>query len=66
MNSYTVTWTIDVETEGSHQGAAQTVAELCFDAHIAAGDEDSACVFTVTGADGAPVIIDLSDRFRLR
>lgn len=62
MRSYQISWTVDVECEGDHKAAAQLVADRYFAARIAAGDQDSACVFIVTGeADGAGVEIDLAD-----
>lgn len=59
MPNYSVSWTIDIETSGDHTAAAQTAAQLCFKAHIAAGQYDSACSFVVVGDDGVPVEIDL-------
>jgi len=61
MRSYQITWTVDVECEGDHKAAAQLVADRYFSARIAAGEQDSACVFIVTGeADRAGVEIDLA------
>lgn len=58
---YTVTWTVDVENDGDHKAAAQAVASRYFKEHIAAGQYDSACSFTVAGPAGVPVEIDLAD-----
>ncbi|MBA6068088.1 hypothetical protein [Pseudomonas mosselii] len=62
MRSYQVSWTVNVECAGDHKDAAQLVADRYFAARIAAGEQDSACVFTVTDeADGVGVEIDLAD-----
>lgn len=61
MSTFCVSWTIDIESDGSHRDAAKVAAQLCFKAHIAAGHHDSASTFTVIDADQVPVIIDLSD-----
>lgn len=60
-NKYTVTWIIEVESDGDHKAAAQAVASRYFKEHIAAGQYDSACSFTVAGPVGVPVEIDLTD-----
>lgn len=61
MRKYTVTWTTDIEIPGDHKDAAQAVADRYFQAHIAAGEQDSACSYVVIGSDGLPVDIDLAD-----
>ncbi|WP_434598574.1 hypothetical protein M1D58_27350 (plasmid) [Pseudomonas sp. R4-76] len=62
MPRYQISWTVDVECEGDHKAAAQLIAERYFAANIAAGEHDSACVFTVTDeADQVGVEIDLAD-----
>ncbi|MDH4602382.1 MULTISPECIES: hypothetical protein [Pseudomonas syringae group] len=62
MRSYQISWTVHVECEGDHKAAAQLVADRYFAAHIAAGDQDSACVFIVTDeTDRVGVEIDLAD-----
>jgi hypothetical protein len=61
MRKYTVTWTTDIEISGDHKDAAQAVADRYFQARIAAGEQDSACSFAVTGSDNFPVDIDLVD-----
>ncbi|MBT2375497.1 hypothetical protein [Pseudomonas fluorescens] len=60
MKTYSVSWTIDIETDGDDLAAAQIAAEQNFQAEIAAGNFDSACVFLVTGPDLIPVTIDLA------
>lgn len=58
---YVVTWSVDVEVEGDHHAAAQAVADRYFRSHIAAGEQDSSCIFVVTAkSDQTPVEIDLS------
>lgn len=59
MSTFTVSWTIEIDTAGDHRDAAKTAAQLCFKANIAAGAHDSACCFVVIGEDGTPVDIDL-------
>lgn len=62
MRKYQISWSVDVECEGDHKAAAQLVADSYFAARIAAGEQDSACVFIVTDeADGLGVEIDLAD-----
>lgn len=62
MPSYRVTWIVDVECEGDHKGAAQMVANDYFAAHIAAGEQGSACSFVVANdTDKIAVEIDLAD-----
>ena len=62
MPSYRVTWTVDVECDGDHKDAAQMVASDYFAAHIAAGEQDSACSFVVANdTDQIAVEIDLAD-----
>lgn len=61
MKSYTISWTVDVEIIGDHKAAAEAVADIYFQARIAAGEQGSACSFEVTGCDGVPVTIDLAD-----
>ncbi|MBC2385287.1 hypothetical protein HF209_30495 [Pseudomonas sp. WS 5096] len=60
-DKYTVTWSVEVEVDGDHKAAAQAVANRYFQDHIAAGQYDSACSFTVAGPAGIPVEIDLAD-----
>ncbi|WGO96409.1 hypothetical protein QCD61_28340 (plasmid) [Pseudomonas viciae] len=61
MQKYTVTWTVDIEVPGDHKAAAQEVANRYFQTRIAAGEQDSACSFVVSGSDDIPVDIDLAD-----
>lgn len=56
-----VTWSVDIEIEGSHAEAAQEAANRFFQERIAAGEPDTACVFTVTGEDGVEVVVDLAE-----
>ena len=60
MKTYSVSWSIDIETDGDHLAAAQIAANQCFQAEIAAGNFDSACVFTVTGPDQVPATVDFT------
>lgn len=46
MPNFRVYWSIDVNAESAEQ-AAQEVANACFKKHIAEGQPDSACFFTV-------------------
>jgi|SRR5471030_132893 len=57
---YRVDWTVDIEHHGSHDEVAMSVAERYFKPHIAAGQQDSACVFEVTSYDQNTVSIDLA------
>ncbi len=61
MTTYSVTWEIDIDTNGDHREAAQAAALLGFKPHIIEGENDSACTFLVTGPDDLPVTIDLAD-----
>lgn len=62
MSGYVVTWTIDIESEEGHKGAAREVAELYFKGGIAVGDPYSACVFVVTDMAGRSEQIDLAEQ----
>lgn len=62
MTVYRVSWTIDIATDGDQREAAQVAASLCFQARIAAGCHDTACIFEVTGPDNIPVTVDLAER----
>lgn len=62
MPSYAITWTTNVDCEGDHKAAAQQVADRYFAAHIAAGEQGSACTFVVVDeVDQVSVDIDLAD-----
>jgi len=62
MSGYVVTWTIYVESEEGHEGAAREVAERYFQTRIAEGEPDSACTFVVTDMAGRSRQIDLAEQ----
>lgn len=62
MSGYVVTWTIEIESEEGHEGAARDVAELYFQPRIAEGVPYSACVFVVTDMAGRSEQIDLAEQ----
>ncbi|NWB63499.1 hypothetical protein [Pseudomonas sp. F1002] len=61
MTVYRVSWSIDIATDGDHREAAKVAASLCFQARIAAGYHDTACIFEVTGPENIPVTVDLAE-----
>lgn len=61
MNSYRVTWEVDVEAE-SPEDAARQVAKTYFQDRIANGEVDTSCVFDVEPMDKSqgPFTVDLA------
>lgn len=60
MPAYRVIWEMDIDVTGDHRAAAQVVANKFFASHVANGEPDSACVFTVIGPNGMRALVDLA------
>lgn len=61
MKSFLVTWAVNVEA-AAPETAAKLVAEAYFQARIAAGEPDTACVFVVRDSEtGKATRVDLSE-----
>lgn len=59
--AFRVSWEIDADGALDPRGAAQEIASTYFKPNIAGGEQGSACIFRVTGADAITVIVDLSE-----